>query len=93
MAVTRHAPTHLDHTTATVNVGSNLSISPSVKVYKALRTLECVKILNSADVDECSLFSTNGFCDQVCVNTYGSHHCDCFKGYQLFRSSFCIGTD
>ena len=36
MAVTRHALTHLDHTTATVNVGSNLSISPSVKVYIAL---------------------------------------------------------
>ena len=33
------------------------------------------------DVDECSLGISG--CDQICVNTPGSYHCDCTAGYTL----------
>ena len=37
--------------------------------------------LISADVDECSLGTHN--CQQLCINTNGSHRCDCEEGYAL----------
>ena len=42
------------------------------------------------DIDECSILS---LCDQLCVNTIGSFHCDCAEGYQLFATFFCQGTE
>ncbi|KAG7667113.1 putative Vacuolar-sorting receptor 7 [Nannochloris sp. 'desiccata'] len=33
------------------------------------------------DVDECSLGISG--CDQICINTPGSYHCDCNAGYTL----------
>ncbi|XP_070605165.1 LOW QUALITY PROTEIN: thrombomodulin [Erythrolamprus reginae] len=33
------------------------------------------------DIDDCQ--ATPGLCEQVCVNTEGSFHCDCWQGYVL----------
>ena len=53
--------------------------------------ISMINITNTADIDECLVISPNGFCQQVCVNTLGSYHCDCMEGYQLFRTSLCLG--
>ena len=34
-----------------------------------------------SDIDECA--AENGGCDQLCVNTDGSHDCKCNAGYTL----------
>ncbi|XP_070560576.1 epidermal growth factor-like protein 7 [Ptychodera flava] len=34
-----------------------------------------------SDIDECD--ENNGACQQVCVNTGGSYHCECDEGYKL----------
>ena len=42
------------------------------------------------DVDECDLNIDD--CVQLCVNDFGSYHCECYSGY--FRddnSSSCVG--
>ena len=46
--------------------------------------------ISSLDIDECEDYeyhSTkrhyNSLCDQLCVNTYGSYHCDCKDGYVI----------
>ena len=46
--------------------------------------------INFADVDEC--MSTNGGCDQVCLNLIGSYLCSCNAGYSLESGSTCSGT-
>ena len=33
------------------------------------------------DINECS--TNNGGCQQRCINTDGTHHCDCNSGYRL----------
>ena len=52
------------------------------------KVLSCI-----TDIDECSLIVPNGFCDHLCINTYGSYHCDCREGYRLFRTFFCQGNN
>lgn len=45
-----------------------------------------------ADIDECALHIDG--CDQICVNTQGSYHCACNRGYTLVRmlgSGGCAG--
>ena len=45
------------------------------------------------DVDEC-LQENHGGCEQTCVNTYGSYHCNCFVGYELKPDhQTCKGMD
>ncbi|XP_072124103.1 uncharacterized protein [Mobula birostris] len=44
-----------------------------------------------SDVDEC--LQDNGGCSQLCVNTVGSHHCDCHPGYTLRPGSRTMCTD
>lgn len=40
------------------------------------------------DIDECmDEENENGGCHQVCVNTPGSHHCECSDGYRLISGS------
>uniref|UniRef100_A0A672HQ40 Thrombomodulin n=1 Tax=Salarias fasciatus TaxID=181472 RepID=A0A672HQ40_SALFA len=41
------------------------------------------------DMDECSFF----FCDQGCVNTYGSYQCSCNPGYTLVDGFKCVRSD
>lgn len=42
------------------------------------------------DVDECAV--VNGGCQQGCVNTHGSFHCQCRAGYRLHADGrTCIG--
>lgn len=41
------------------------------------------------DMDECSFF----FCDQECVNTYGSYQCGCSAGYTLVDGYKCVRSD
>lgn len=33
------------------------------------------------DVDECENVNLACHATQVCINTYGSYHCSCFRGY------------
>ena len=42
------------------------------------------------DIDECDN-GRNGSCEQVCFNTIGSYHCDCFTGYDLLDGYNCSG--
>lgn len=44
----------------------------------------------SSDVNECDVF--NGGCQQTCVNTPGSHHCECSEGFRMHSDGrTCIG--
>ena len=40
------------------------------------------------DVDECS--STQNGCQQLCINTDGSYHCNCTEGY-VPEENMCLG--
>ncbi|EDO46024.1 predicted protein, partial [Nematostella vectensis] len=37
------------------------------------------------DVNEC--YQDNGKCEQGCINTYGSFHCGCWRGYKVNPSN------
>uniref|UniRef100_A0A4W5QPS6 Thrombomodulin n=1 Tax=Hucho hucho TaxID=62062 RepID=A0A4W5QPS6_9TELE len=41
------------------------------------------------DIDECE----NGYCDQRCVNTFGSYVCSCGAGFSLQNVDKCVKTD
>ncbi|XP_032218620.2 multiple epidermal growth factor-like domains protein 6 [Nematostella vectensis] len=45
------------------------------------------------DVNEC--YQDNGKCEQGCINTYGSFHCGCWRGYKVNPSnaSKCLDVD
>ena len=44
----------------------------------------------TVDVNEC--IPDNGGCEQVCVNDYGSYHCECRQGFmQQSNGENCIG--
>ena len=48
-------------------------------------------LLLFADIDECE--SSGHGCQQVCVNTPGSYHCECEIGYLLTGDGLtCEGT-
>lgn len=40
-----------------------------------------IKLLCVPDMNECDMHK--GGCDQVCVNTIGSFHCECEEGYSM----------
>ena len=42
------------------------------------------------DINECK--DQNGFCDQVCSNTKGSHKCTCYDGYRD-NDGTCVDED
>lgn len=42
-----------------------------------------------SDIDECQ--TENGNCTQLCNNTAGSYHCECWDGYEMINDSICIG--
>lgn len=48
-----------------------------------------------ADIDECALGISG--CDQICINTPGSYHCDCNTGYTLHGGQggpgMCVPND
>ena len=50
----------------------------------------CVKQIVCLDIDEC--LGGRRVCDQVCVNTEGSFHCSCYRGYELLGDVICDGT-
>lgn len=42
------------------------------------------------DIDECE--ELNGGCQQMCVNTLGSYHCECNEGFRIHADArTCIG--
>ena len=55
-------------------------------------TVIVIQNLSFSDVDECSDGSLH-MCTQHCINdTVGSHHCDCYVGYELQPDGFtCSG--
>ena len=55
-------------------------------ILKSERTVLCIIMIS--DIDECEIILT---CRQLCVNTFGSYHCDCFEGYRLVSRTFCQG--
>jgi len=61
----------------------------------SLPRLSCIILavcLPPLDVDECAV--VNGGCQQGCVNTQGSFHCQCRAGYRLHADGrTCIGKD
>uniref|UniRef100_A0A3B3BTJ2 EGF-like domain-containing protein n=1 Tax=Oryzias melastigma TaxID=30732 RepID=A0A3B3BTJ2_ORYME len=43
-----------------------------------------------SDVNECEEF--NGGCQQTCINTAGSYHCECSEGFRMHTDGrTCIG--
>lgn len=48
----------------------------------------CLSLFFLPDIDECSFDRT---CDHVCINTPGSFHCLCHKGYTLYGLTHCGG--
>lgn len=58
-------------------------------IIEAYERAPCMKMrfygcrrTNCLDIDECQ--TANGGCDQICVNTPGSHQCACKEGFDLF---------
>ena len=52
---------------------------------------DCNTYFSSTDIDECSDGSLH-MCTQHCIDTVGSHHCDCYVGYELEPDGFtCTG--
>jgi len=51
-----------------------------------IREAASLDVFYSADINEC-LDDTLNCCEQVCVNTNGSHYCDCDEGYELNSNS------
>ena len=50
-----------------------------------------VRTVPTIDINECGANMTD--CDQVCVNTNGSYHCDCNNGYTLSEdNTTCEGA-
>ena len=50
----------------------------------------CFEINYTIDVNEC--FIDNGNCGHTCINTPGSHHCNCDNGYKLIADGHnCSG--
>lgn len=44
------------------------------------------------DKDECE--ELNGGCQQTCVNTLGSYHCECSEGFRIHADAHtCIGMN
>lgn len=55
-------------------------------MYICLYVYMCV----CSDVNECE--ELNGGCQQTCVNTRGSHHCECSEGFRMHADGrTCIG--
>lgn len=50
-----------------------------------------VCLCGSSDINECE--EVNGGCQQTCVNTPGSYHCECSEGFRTHTDGrTCIGT-
>ena len=46
--------------------------------------------IHHSDINECN--STNGGCEQLCVNDIASFHCECNTGYMLDDNGYsCSG--
>lgn len=61
---------------------SGLSLCDYVDVFVCV----CV----CSDVNECE--ELNGGCQQTCVNTPGSYHCECSEGFRMHADGrTCIG--
>ena len=48
-----------------------------------------IPFTSTLDIDECS--NGTDLCEQKCVNTEGSYHCECMNGYQLKNATHCEG--
>ena len=48
-----------------------------------------IPFTSTLDIDECS--NGTDLCEQKCVNTEGSYHCECMNGYQLRNATHCEG--
>lgn len=50
----------------------------------------CAYMCVCSDVNECE--ELNGGCQQTCVNTPGSYHCECSEGFRMHADArTCIG--
>ena len=53
-------------------------------------TLTCSICLFATDIDECA--NENAECNHLCINEYGSYHCQCRDGYTLALDAHsCFG--
>ena len=55
-------------------------------IYNFVSSCVCIHI---SDIDECQI--ETGGCTQICNNTVGSYHCECWDGYEMGNDSICIG--
>ena len=59
-------------------------------MFRSHTYLFYVTLIFITDINEC--FTDNGGCEQVCVNTEGSHRCACFQGYSYNEENEdCVG--
>ena len=63
--------------------------------FKGLsRKCDCIFVITFSltDIDECKI--GNGRCDHKCINTDGSYHCMCKRGYkQAHDGRKCRGNE
>ena len=47
-----------------------------------------------SDVNECENNAMGAYCEQICINTFGSYHCACYDGYRATNDTNdqCIGN-
>ena len=78
-----------DGSWASVCISDCFSLSMSMShVYQCVHSHPPNPSLS--DIDECSSKDKGG-CEQICVNTIGSFHCECRKGYELVDHKYCKG--
>ena len=61
-------------------------------LYYYIILYKCMNLDYIADIDECSIEVINR-CPHKCVNTLGSFHCECPKGYYIPERDYskCLG--
>lgn len=55
-------------------------------------TVTCIAFALSLDINECDhVIGGTTRCEQLCVNTPGSFHCECQEGFQENEEGKCLG--
>ncbi len=76
----------IQHTVHSTNI---VSYKNTIYINLQLQLLTSICL---TDIDECDSTSTNTCHNGICMDTPGSYHCICDRGYQLMNNNtMCIG--
>ena len=73
-----------------VNIYNSISYNNLFNLlYHITLTCSICVHLFATDIDECA--NENAECNHLCINEYGSYHCQCHNGYTLIDAHSCFG--